>query len=517
MLTEQNNQKLHLSHFLWVGFFLVVIILVKIFLSLHLFKEVSVFVNSDALLYLTKAREILAGNWWQIKTHAMGWPVILAPFFWFLKGTQNFEYMALQQSVSLIFSLLSVPIFFLLSKKFLKDASALLATTLFALSPHLIENSISGLTETSFIFVCLLSFLLFLNQKPFSFYLAFLLAGAAVWIRTNGLAIIVAYLVVAIFIYKKNRKEIFGAILCFLVFFLPYLIERYHQFGSIFDYGAVSRYLHFDYRTVWAENTSRISFPQFIQNDFKEIFLFLLGGLRKFLNHLRLLLSPLVVFLLFPGIWLLIKKRTQNLKSLAVLFLINLALIAVIYPAYGNVRHVLILYPFLIILALLFLDEIPSLNQSKFLASLLIISLLFSAFITARMYFFYNPVSSTGVLEIITEGQYLAKNLKGKIVGDAGHIQVFMPDIHCLKENDNAVLSNGQLTFSSLYAEDLTGYIAAAKKYGFNLLYVKDKNIFSFLDDVYNNENKYTRQLKKIYDTQQAGLKNIKGKVFVFN
>lgn len=514
---EKQDNKNQKYYPLFIGLMLIIIICVKFFFSLNLSKGVSIFMDSDPFLYLLKAREIVAGNFEQMKTHSLGWSVILAPFFALFKGTNNFEYMPLQISISLIFSLLTVPLFFLVSKIFLKDTIALLASAIYGLSPHLIENSLLGLTEPSFIFICLLSFLLINHRTKTSLSLSFLLAGVALWIRANGLAIFVALLIIALFIFKMKKREVILASLCFILLFLPYVIQRYIQFGSVFDYGSVSKYFNYDYRTVWTENFPRLSWQEFFASrDLKSIYnFFIISGVAKFLRHLKLLLSPLVIFLMPWGTWLAYKRKSLPLKGLAFFLIVNFLLVSVMYPAQGNVRHIYFLYPFLIILALISLDEITFIKQSKFLLPILLfMGVFFSSFINAQSYFFHKPLSQSNTLDTLQEGQYLATHLKGKIAGDPGYIQALVPNIQYLKNTDNAILSNGELTFSGIYGENLKKFLAVAKKYNFNLIYVMEKNSFTFLDDVYKNEEQYKDQLAKVYDSRQFNLKTVKSKVF---
>ncbi len=516
-LEEKTRRPKYYSIF--IGLMLTLIIGLKFLYSLNLFQEMSVFINSDSLTYLVKAREIVQGNFEQMKTHAIGWPIILAPFFSLFKYNNNFEYMPLQISLSIIFSLLTVPLVFLIGRFFLKETTAILATTIYALSPHLIMNSIVGLTVPAFIFFCLLSFFLILkNKNPLCLHLAFLSAGIAFWIRTNGLAIFFALLLISLFVLKIKKRQVALASLNFLILFIIYCLQRYFQFGAVFDYGSVSKYFNLDYKTVWVENFPGLSLTHYLKDFGPEgIINFFLLGIKKMLNHFRLLLFPTISFLLPLGIWLTYAKRKlPAFVSLVTFLSINLLLVFIIYPSQGNIRHIYFSLPFFAILALLPLDELKMAEKSKFIfPSLLFIGVLLTTFINTQNYFFYKSQNPPGYMsDMVAEGQFLANTLKGKIAGEPEHLEVFMPDIYYVKNSDNGAMSNGTLTFSNIYAQNLDDFLKDAKKYHFNLVYVREKNASSFFDDVYKNEESYHSKLTKIYDSKQLGLKIFKSKVF---
>ncbi len=494
------------------GFFLLTIILIKFFYTQHLLMNVSPFMGSDPFGYLLKSREILTGDWSQMKTHAMGWSIIMAPFFYFWNMSENFQYMPLQMTLSIIFSLLSVPLFYLLAKKYLSEIMALAATSVYALSPLMIENSLLGLTEPAFMSISFLAFMLLLKKNRLGIILAFFLSGVAFWLRTNGLFFFIAYFLIAWLIFKIPKKDIVLGIIFFLILFIPYVVQRSIQFGSVFNYGSVSRYFHNDYRTVWAENYPTITLSQFWQeNGLAGSVAFLLKGLKKLITHFRVILYPLTMMLLPLGLWQVYKKRKPEIVALILFCLITFAPLFLFYPAQGNMRHLYFLLPFLIILAFYGLNEF--LNK-KIIQSLLLIGIIFTCVVYIQFFFFYQkPLNAANAPEQAQEGQYLVHIIKGKIAEDASSMQVFTPHIKYIKNTNNATYSNGEISFSYIWATDFTTYLNEAKKYNFTHIFVRKKNAYSFLDEVYENSTKYDKLLTKVYDSEEFGL-NTKAKVF---
>lgn len=517
MLKEKFSPAAWLKfHPIFISFFLIVIILIKFFYSQHLAIDVSPFTGSDPFCYLLKAREILAGDFEQMKTHSMGWSVFLAPFFYFWKMPENFQYMPLQMALSILFSIFSAPLFYLLAKKYLNNLVALMATAVFALSPLMIENSLQGLTEPAFMFVSFLSFILLLKKTGLSLCLSFLLVGAALWLRANGLFFFLAYFLIALLILKMNKKQVALAVVCFLILFIPYVAQRYNQFGAVFDYGSVSKYLHQDYRTVWVENYPAITIGEFLRdNGFAGTISFLFKGIKKLITHFRVILYPITILLLPLGLWQAVKKRTPEVTALLLFCLITFAPLFFFYPAQGNMRHLFPLLPFLIIIAFLGINDF--FENKKFLAALFLIGVIFTNVVNIQFYFFYQkPLSAAHAPDQIQEGQYLAKILKGKLAEDASSTPVFTPNIHYLKPTNNAIYSNGELAFSGIYATNLKDYISEAKKYNFTHIYLREKNAYPFFDDVYLNEKNYDKILTKVYDAQDFNIKT-NAKVFKIN
>lgn len=503
-------------HPVFIGIILAIIICVKFVYSFDLLQEKSAFTNSDSMVYLLKAQEITRGNFEQMKTHSMGYAVILAPFFALYDAQEYYEFMSFQQALNLIFSLIGVLVFFLLARVFMKDSMALLATTVFAFSPHLIANSVSGITEPVFIVLCFLALLLINLKSNLAFYSSMAVAGALVWVRPNGLVLFLALILIAWLVKKIDKKKILIGFLIFLVFLIPYLAQRQVQFDSMFDYGSVSKLLHRDYRTVWVENIQPITPGEFFNdNGVAGSIQYVMHGLKRIIYHFRLLLAPLVVFLLPLGAWFVFRKRQANYLSLIIFIAIGFIPVLAMYPGQGNMRHIFFMIPFFTLWAFIGLDNIIKLEDKKhILTGLLFIGILATSLFTAQLYFFQkSKAANNDRLDLIAEAQYLTSILEGKIMNARGHILVSLSDIYRIKDSNVGAMTNGQLTISDIFTEDYNEFLKLADEYDFNLVYVQDKNKAEYLDDIFADGENYP-ELKKVYDSQELNITAFTSKVF---
>jgi len=110
----------------------------------------------DAIAYRTIGHEIFSG---QLITNHIYMP--LYPIFTFITGGGKIQIL-----VEIILSVMSIWIIFLLAMRLFRDRLvSLFAASISAFYPHFIFFSLSGLTETFYIFLCLLSFLLFYRKQ----------------------------------------------------------------------------------------------------------------------------------------------------------------------------------------------------------------------------------------------------------------------------------------------------------------------------------------------------------------
>ena len=157
---------------------LLVISFISIILKLYLI-DFSFPVSSDALGYLLMSISYTNDDYSQISYRGSGWPLFVSMFYQFL-DTNKFEiYSNLIRIVSLGISTLTIPLMFLVSRKFFNQRYSLVCASLFAFEPHLNRNAGLGLSEPIFIAVVLLSFLFILNKNSKLIIPSLLFSGLA--------------------------------------------------------------------------------------------------------------------------------------------------------------------------------------------------------------------------------------------------------------------------------------------------------------------------------------------------
>ncbi|AFS79997.1 hypothetical protein NKOR_00375 [Candidatus Nitrosopumilus koreensis AR1] len=120
-----------------------------------------------------------------------GWPLFMSVFFSMTNSENFLDYMILQRSLSIIISCLTIPIVFLICKKFFNDKLSLVGAAIFAFEPRIIENSLLGVTEPLYILFAALSVFLILSKKNEFIFLAFICAGIATIVRVEGVFILI--------------------------------------------------------------------------------------------------------------------------------------------------------------------------------------------------------------------------------------------------------------------------------------------------------------------------------------
>ena len=116
--------------------------------------------------------------------------------------------MNFQRLTSVSISVLTIIPIYLLSTRFLKKNIAILAASLFAFSPRLIENSLMGNPEQMFLLLVFTSLYLFLSKKHSLITISFVLVGLAALIRYEGLLIFIPYSIMFFLRFRKNNNSI---------------------------------------------------------------------------------------------------------------------------------------------------------------------------------------------------------------------------------------------------------------------------------------------------------------------
>ena len=114
--------------------------------------------SPDAFVFMNEAINYSKGNFEQFNVRFI-WPMFLSIFFQFSDDNSNLmTYTTIMRIVSIGVSIITIPVIYVIAKKFVSHKWAVICAAIFTLEANLVENSIFGITETIFILVGLLGF-----------------------------------------------------------------------------------------------------------------------------------------------------------------------------------------------------------------------------------------------------------------------------------------------------------------------------------------------------------------------
>ena len=129
--------------------YLILISLISLGLKLYLV-DFSVPVNSDNLDYTMMAIAHTNGDFSQSSHRGMGWSMFVSIFFGFIDSDNFFDYSNTIRVLSIGVATFSIPMMYIVGRKFFDERYSLLLASLFAFEPHLNYNSGFGLSEPLF-------------------------------------------------------------------------------------------------------------------------------------------------------------------------------------------------------------------------------------------------------------------------------------------------------------------------------------------------------------------------------
>lgn len=185
----------------------------------------------------------------------------------------SLSFLFVSRLVSSVFSVLTIPLIFLVSKILFNKKIGIIATIIFAFSTGSIQHSHFNTTESILIFF--LTFILLLSikatkQKNYLFFIPLaILSGASYATKIVGLTFFIFPLMSFIFIFLKEKK--FKKIICFMLLFVflsivsgailaPYQIIDFHHFNEQQNYAQsiVSGKYKPVYTIIYEQTTSYI-------------------------------------------------------------------------------------------------------------------------------------------------------------------------------------------------------------------------------------------------------------------
>lgn len=364
-------------------FFILIGIIVSGFIIRLYFFPYELPLGNDGFLYFTYAIDtMLLGELPKAFTIPNnGWPLVLSGIFSLFNFDTAIEFMTVQRSISIIFSVFTtIPLYFL-SKKFFGPTLSLLCCFIFVFEPRLVQNSVLGLTEPIFIFLITSSLALFLSSKEKIIYCAFWIIAFAAMIRYEAMILLIPFSIIFFFRFKNKGKKIilkyFIIILIFVLLILPVAYIRHSSTGQ-------DGFTQVMIGPKYVINTSTSS-PT--ESDHKSIFEFFIDGVFNLVKYLGWSTIPSFILFLPLGILLMLKKLDYKKSTI---FFVALFLLLPAFYAYSRnlqeMKYLLPIYPLFSIGCIFFINYLltkiprPKIILLIILSGLVISSVVFLDF-----------------------------------------------------------------------------------------------------------------------------------------
>ena len=469
-----------------------------------LFVSFEIPLNSDNFAYFMYAIDHSLGQNSTMQVSNNGWPLFVS-FFFSLYNSDNFlDYMALQRILSVVISsLTAVPIYFLCSK-FFDEKFALLGSLIFVFEPRIIQNSTFGITDPLYILLIVIGMVFILSSGYKKNYLAFIAIALASTVRIEGLFLLPAFVFVFFLKNPINKEKIFHisvSILIFILIISAVGILRMDESGSDNFLSRVN------------DSTKELTNSPETKIHGNTINLVSAGLFNtfKFIGWSQI---PMLIFVVPIGFVLMIKDRKSIKFVLGMSFFIILPVIYA-FSFSSDTRYLFPLYPLFCLLSLFLFRWIYE-NKNRFF-KISLISLIVLIAISSPLFLIWKDIDrnhESEIYEIMKEmipSNAVVNNFEPEssyvFSAEISQMNNFPKTWEEISTNTAVVQIKGvnsmdEVLTQSGYHKDRFGRTFFVEKISY--LVVKEDNNPVFLNDVFENEEKYPYLIKQ-YDSAEHG------------
>ena len=485
------------------------------------------------------------GDFSQSIHRGAGWPIFVSIFYHLIDNEKFLDFSNMIRILGISISTLTIPLMYLVSRKFFEHRYALLSAGFLAFEPHLNYNSGFGLSEPIFIVTVLFSFYFLLNKNSKFIIPALLIAGFAWWIKLDGFFIFLIISIIFFVTYRKRknwlRNYIFG-LLIFALIVSPILIQKNEQFGDPFYSYYNDKMFAGSYEDLVSQNTgySNSSASDYIEKNgiFSFIENFFLKGLYNITHLLYKISFPYLMVLIPFGILFSFRafdQDSQYVRSNWLFILLALGSMILTLSIVAERRYLFYLLPFLIIFSIIPIQRVTEygLNTFSFTRKQkdIFLIIVISMALCLSIYFIvyhYEKMDTDFENEKLRISEFMIENLDGKVMRSWGPSTEYI-DYKLISSTPGKfkeyTISNGIDSFQKsdkkiddsifISGDSLNEIISDGQKYELKYIVAyKNENTFhGFLDDLYANEEKYPFMIK-IFDSNYEGFEKIKMKIF---
>jgi len=521
--------------------YLILICVISLSFKLYLV-DFSIPVNSDNLAYTLNAIAHSNGDFAQPPHRNIGWSIFSSIFFSFMDSDNFLDYSNLSRILSISVATSSIFLIYGVARKFFDERYSLVTSCLFAFLPHLNYNSTTGLSEPIFILTIIGSFYFLLNNRSKFVIVALILAGAAYWIRLNGLVVFIIISITYLLTFKKSQNFLrnYGiGVIFFILILSPMLLQKYEQYGDPFYslyQGSMFSENYEELVSNMTSNTKTSAFDYIEKHGFAEFFgNFFLNGAFKSLGILFQLSFPYLFILLPFGVLFSLRafdQKSQYIKANWIFIISSIVLMSIIISVIPEKRFLFFLMPFLVIFSVIPIQRVTEygLNtfsfsrkqKDVFLIIVLIIVIILSGLFTLR----YEKPDYILEDEKLDFSKFALQNLNGNALRDFGGGTDYITDVILIHNNDfrdfkidywidKTERKKYEFREIGVYGESIEDLISNGEDLDLKYLISNSYDTFyyPFVDNVYHNEENFP-YLVKIFDSEKQGYQKLKLKVF---
>ena len=427
-----------------------------------------------------------------------GWPIFLSFWFWVLPQDNTLAYMELQKIISITLSSATIFPMYLLCKKYFDEKLSIIGASLYILEPRIILNSTLGITEPLFILLIVTSLLFFLKSTSKNMIISFLLVSFSTIVRSEGLILFFVFTIM-FFIKFKFSKEILKTYLPCLVLFLIILapISIYKTEVSGND-AILDRVTH--------------GSIQITQNNNDNIIKIFHGG-ELFIKFLGWIMIPSFL-LFFPlGFIFLLKDKPRKMNFVFIFLILMIG--PIFYAYYRNaldVRYFFVLYPIFCLISLLTIQKILRKTSRQ---DFMLVVIILAIFVSSIIFYEYKKMDYDKEIELFE----ISNNINDKILGINNSDITKYLRYKEIPQNWPYVFNEDSYQIiiieNTNNSENLIDYIKNSDHKLSHLVVSDDNSEVAFLNDLFNNEEKYIF-LEKTFDGKENGFKQ-QLKIFKIN
>ena len=479
-----------------------------------LFFEPSIPIRQDAVSYFWYANDVsILKKIIPIYHNNNGWSIFLSIFFSVFHYNNFIEYTILQRLVSISISVLTIIPVYYLGTRFFDKSYSLMASVLFSFEPHIIQNSLLGLTEPLYIFLGTSALALFLSSHKKVIYASFALVALCTIVRTEGIVLLPIFSIMFVIRFRKEKmiaRQFFLSLVSFGVILLATMITNF-QISN--DDGITGRVVGMTYGSIIEPEKSGFSFPNLLKSA---------ETLAKRLGQ-----SMIPYFALFVPFGSLLIWRSRNYQTIFVIgTMVVFLLVAfrIFFIAY-DLRYLFFTYPLFCIISVFTIKHIGNTVNNKNIFLILLIS----STVLLSWFFLYNETHYEYEKEALKFANYLVENVSviNNYYPESGYIYAAWASSHLtfpvlsssVTYTGPGALDYVKNTFNYLEksADSLEEYIKLARDQGLTHIVVDgDENRISYFNDLFHNEKKYSYLIKE-FDSREHGYKYYHVKVFKIN
>ncbi|MDE1817954.1 MAG: glycosyltransferase family 39 protein [Thaumarchaeota archaeon] len=508
-MPEENSSNINIPNYIGIierklNFFtkntvisIIILCAISLGIRLYYFPYNLPFIQDALVTYFLNANDvsILGHIPTNFPVSNIGWPLILSFFFTLFHSNTFMDYVTLQRSISMAFSVFTIiPVYFL-CKRFFDKPYAIVGAAIFAFEPHIIQNSLLGITEPLYIFLVSSGLALYFSSKDKIVFSSFVIVGLSTLVRAEGLFVF-SPLVIMYFI--RNRKE-------------QHVIKKGLLIIAIFALVLFSAYV---IKIATHENDQIIgrvlgSTNQIVGTSSQEGFIHYFAQTTKnFIEFSGWSLIPVFVFFLPIGVFLLFRNR--NMNNITIIVTVSSMLLPVYY-AYSvapDTRYIYPLFPLFCIISIFTIKKIESkISNRNILFIMLLGIILFSSlvFLDLKKPNYEQEREAFKISSIVTN---IAKGVNSYSPQDgyilASELPQKWPVLSSSIPTKTIIINTKNFT-------SLSEFIKSSKNSGLTHIVIDDKkNRPKFLTDVFYNEQKYPYLVKVFDSTIQDYKYNVK-------